>query len=108
MCTGGMIVCNMIRGITFAFFTTTAARVLHNRMFSALLSAPMSFYDSNPLGKDFDIFIYIRMLNLHEIAKKTAKMNKIDSIVWWMTIKSNFFVRVCTPAETYGFVYGMV
>ena len=48
---GTMVVANILRGLIFAAFTSLASRVLHQRMFSSLLRAPMSFYDANPVGK---------------------------------------------------------
>ncbi len=39
-------------------------------------------------------------------------MHLVLLIVWWMTTKkaakTTFFARVCTPAETHGFVCRMV
>ncbi|XP_033637557.1 multidrug resistance-associated protein 4-like [Asterias rubens] len=51
--------------LTFIIFIT-AARVLHNRMFAAVIRAPMQFYDTNPVG---------RILN--RFAKDTGYMDEL-------------------------------
>ncbi len=46
-----MVVANVLRSVMFALFTSLASTALHNNMFTALLRAPMTFFDANPVGK---------------------------------------------------------
>ena len=44
------IILNFIRGILLYFLCINASRVLHNRMFAAVLRAPILFFGTNPSG----------------------------------------------------------
>ncbi len=41
--------------------------------------------------------------------KQSEPIRNINNLVWWMTTKKAaktiFFARVCTPPETYGYLY---
>jgi len=49
--TAAAILINFARTITFYFLCVNASRVLHNRMFAAILRAPILFFDTNPIGE---------------------------------------------------------
>ena len=49
--TAAAIFLNFARSITFYFLCVNASRVLHNRMFAAILRAPVLFFDTNPIGE---------------------------------------------------------
>ena len=47
---GVSLVMSTVRAILFLYVCVHAAQVLHNRMFAAVLRAPMRFFDTNPIG----------------------------------------------------------
>ena len=49
--TAAAILINFARTIAFYFLCVNASRVLHNRMFAAILRAPILFFDTNPIGE---------------------------------------------------------
>ena len=49
--TGAAILLNFSRIIIIFVVTINASRVLHSRMFAAVMRAPILFFDSNTLGK---------------------------------------------------------
>ena len=49
--TAAALLINIARTITFYFLCVNASRVLHNRMFAAILRAPVLFFDTNPIGE---------------------------------------------------------
>jgi len=49
--TAAAILLSFARAITFYFVCVNASRVLHNRMFAAILRAPVLFFDTNPTGE---------------------------------------------------------
>ena len=48
--TTGSFVLNILKGLLFFYVCIHAAQVLHNRMFAAVLRAPVRFFDTNPIG----------------------------------------------------------
>ena len=42
----------MARSVLFFYICVNAAKILHNRMFGAVLRAPIRFFDTNPIGKE--------------------------------------------------------
>ena len=51
------ILINFLRSAIFYLICLNASRVLHNRMFAAIIRVPMRFFDTNPSGKtNCDIF----------------------------------------------------
>ena len=57
--TAAAILINFARTITFYFVCVNASRVLHNRMFAAVLRAPVLFFDTNPIGEQVSVFLSI-------------------------------------------------
>jgi ATP-binding cassette subfamily C (CFTR/MRP) protein 4 len=49
--TTGSFVLNILKGLLFFYVCIHAAQVLHNRMFAAVLRAPVRFFDTNPIGR---------------------------------------------------------
>ena len=43
---------NLLRGGLLYMVCNNASRVLHNRMFAAILRTPILFFDTNPSGMD--------------------------------------------------------
>nr|AKC42147.1 ABCC4 [Petromyzon marinus] len=52
----GVVLLGMARCLLFLKVLVTASRVLHNRMFSSVLRAPVYFYDVNPIGRVLNRF----------------------------------------------------
>jgi ATP-binding cassette, subfamily C (CFTR/MRP), member 1 len=50
------VIANYLMGILFTFFGTAAAKLLHHRAFNRVLLAPVSFFDSTPLGRIINRF----------------------------------------------------
>ena len=46
------------RCILIYFLFLNASRVVHNRMFGAVLRAPVHFFDTNPSGDNVNTFVY--------------------------------------------------
>ena len=46
-----VIVLNLLRGYLFYLVCNNAARILHNKMFRAILRTPVLFFDTNPSGE---------------------------------------------------------
>ena len=44
------IVMNFVRAFGIYYVCVNASRVLHNRMFKAVLRAPMLFFETSPIG----------------------------------------------------------
>ena len=44
------IVLSITRAVLFYYLCVNAARNLHNKMFGAVLRAPVRFFDRNPVG----------------------------------------------------------
>ena len=51
MLCGGSTLALFVRSFLFFHLFVTASRALHNRMFAAIIRAPMQFFDTNPVGK---------------------------------------------------------
>ena len=49
---GTAFILSVTRSAVFFYVCVNAARILHNRMFGAVLRAPIRFFDTNPIGKD--------------------------------------------------------
>ena len=47
----GVLLLNLARGVLFTYLIVNASRVLHNRMLSSVIRAPVLFFDNNPIGK---------------------------------------------------------
>ncbi len=60
----GGIILSLTRALLFFQILINASQHLHNRMFAALLRAPIYFFDSNPVGKAFFLwYMWGRFLN---------------------------------------------
>ena len=46
----GSVLLSVMRGVLFLYVCIHASRVLHNRMFAAVLRTPARFFDINPIG----------------------------------------------------------
>ena len=57
--TAAAILINFARTIAFYFICVNASRVLHNRMFAAVLRAPVLFFDTNPIGEQVSVFLSV-------------------------------------------------
>lgn len=55
------IIINFIRSAIFYLICINASRVLHNRMFGAIIRTPIRFFDTNPSGK------YCRLQNTGKV-----------------------------------------
>ena len=62
--TAAAILVNFARTITFYFVCVNASRVLHNRMFAAVLRAPVLFFDTNPIGEQVSVFLSLALCSL--------------------------------------------
>ena len=49
--TGAVILLSFTRVFLFFVLLLRASRLLHNKMFAAVLRAPVLFFDTNPVGK---------------------------------------------------------
>ena len=47
----GSVALSLMKGLLFWFVCIHAGQVLHDRMFAAVLRAPIRFFDTNPIGK---------------------------------------------------------
>ena len=47
---------NIAKGVLFSYLIVNASRVLHNRMLSSVLRAPVLFFDNNPIGKSSQFY----------------------------------------------------
>ena len=45
------IIFSFLRGYLYLLVVLRASRKLHNKMFAAILRAPVYFFDTNPVGK---------------------------------------------------------
>lgn len=45
------IIFSFLRGYLYLFVVLRTSRKLHNKMFAAILRAPVYFFDTNPVGK---------------------------------------------------------
>lgn len=52
----GLILGTLLRSLTFFKMAMIASKNLHNKMFHALLKAPMRFFDTNPSGRVLNRF----------------------------------------------------
>ena len=57
--TATAILINFARTISCYFLFVNASRVLHNRMFAAVLRTPMLFFDTNPIGKQVPVCLFV-------------------------------------------------
>ena len=48
--TGAVVVFSFARLFLFFLLLLRASRLLHNKMFAAVLRAPVHFFDTNPVG----------------------------------------------------------
>ena len=55
---GSLITLSALRAILFFLLMLNASRIFHNRMFARVLRAPISFFDTNPVGKHNMIIIH--------------------------------------------------
>ena len=51
----GSVALSLMKGLLFWFVCIHAGQVLHDRMFAAVLRAPIRFFDTNPIGKSATI-----------------------------------------------------
>ena len=65
--TAAAILINFARTIAFYFICVNASRVLHNRMFAAVLRAPVLFFDTNPIGEQVSVFLCLCSLPVHSL-----------------------------------------
>ena len=47
---GTASILSVTRSVLFFYVCVNAAKILHNRMFGAVLRAPIRFFDINPIG----------------------------------------------------------
>ena len=47
---GSLFMLSLLRAVLFFLLVLNAARIVHNRMFSRVLRAPILFFDTNPIG----------------------------------------------------------
>ena len=47
---GAASILSLTRSVLFFYICVNAAKILHNRMFGAVLRAPIRFFDTNPIG----------------------------------------------------------
>ncbi|XP_028401399.1 multidrug resistance-associated protein 4-like [Dendronephthya gigantea] len=52
----GCIILSLTRALLFFYILINASQHLHNRMFAAILRAPIYFFDSNPVGRILNRF----------------------------------------------------
>lgn len=57
----GCIILSLTRALVFFYILINASQHLHNRMFDAILRAPIYFFDSNPVGKR-SFFLFQKLL----------------------------------------------
>ena len=50
----GIIVSGLFRAFLFFQISVKAGVTLHNKMFDSLIRAPISFFDTNPVGKNLN------------------------------------------------------
>ena len=48
---------NIAKGVLFSYLIVNASRVLHNRMLSSVLRAPVLFFDNNPIGESSQSYL---------------------------------------------------
>lgn len=53
------LVLSLTRALLFFYILINSSQHLHNRMFAAILRAPIYFFDSNPVGKCRFLFAYV-------------------------------------------------
>ena len=51
--TGLLIVMGILRCVLLFVLVLRTSQVLHNKMFKAVLRAPVLFFDTNPIGKSY-------------------------------------------------------
>jgi len=60
---GGIVICaiffSFLRGYLYLFVVLRSSRRLHNKMFAAILRTPVHFFDTNPIGKDQSLYVYL-------------------------------------------------
>ena len=56
----GVLFLSFAHSVLFSVLLVRASRVLHNKMFSHVLRAPIYFFDTNPIGKCQVTYVYIR------------------------------------------------
>jgi len=49
---GTASILSVTRSVLFFYVCVNAAKILHNRMFGAVLRAPIRFFDTSPIGKE--------------------------------------------------------
>ena len=49
----GFILCGFLRSVMFSLMTSRIARILHDDAYTALMRAPLSFFERNPVSKLF-------------------------------------------------------
>ena len=78
-----------------------AARNLHNKMFKAILQAPILFFDTNPVGMPYKaIFHYIIMLRLGRVLNRFSKdIGFMDDLLPFQFVEL-FSVSVITDRST--------
>ena len=45
------VIMSFVRSMSLYYVCVNSARVLHNRMFNAVLRSPVLFFDTNPIGQ---------------------------------------------------------
>ena len=77
----------MARSVLFFYVCVNAAKILHNRMFGAVLRAPIRFFDTNPIGK--------------EVAKFRACSTKIKTSQAIDDMMQTRGLRACQPRKMF-------
>ena len=78
----GVLFLSFAHSVLFSVLLVRASRVLHNKMFSHVLRAPIYFFDTNPIGKYqvayvFDDFYYFKGRILNRFSKDIGFMDDI-------------------------------
>ena len=64
---GTASILSVTRSVLFYYVCVNAAKVLHNRMFGAVLRAPIRFFDTSPIGKELSklsVYVVLRFVLL--------------------------------------------
>lgn len=56
---GGVFIFGMMRALLFFKIAVDASQQLHNNMFTRILRAPISFFDTNPVGECLNCSVFM-------------------------------------------------